>query len=63
MESHNGMKFEKQATRIKRLYTEFKADKIIIDGGGLGIAVIQEMENHLMTKILMNIMNLLEFMI
>lgn len=44
MESHNGMKFEKQATRIKRLYTEFKADKIIIDGGGLGIAVIQEME-------------------
>ena len=44
MESWNGMKIEKQATRLKRLYTEFKADKIIIDGSGVGFSLVEEME-------------------
>lgn len=44
MESWNGMKIEKQATRIKRLFTEFEADKIIIDGAGVGFSLIEEME-------------------
>lgn len=44
IESWNGLKVEKQANRIKRLYTEFQADKIIIDGNGVGFSVIEEMQ-------------------
>lgn len=44
MEAFNGMKPEDQATRIKRLYTEFECDKLIIDGNGNGMSLIDEME-------------------
>ncbi|MDY4127632.1 terminase large subunit domain-containing protein [Peptostreptococcus porci] len=44
MEAFNGMKSEDQATRIKRLYTEFECDKLIIDGNGNGVALIDEMQ-------------------
>lgn len=44
IESHNGMKMESQAIRIKRLDYEFNADKIIIDAQGVGYPLIEEME-------------------
>ena len=43
IEAWNGVKTEDQATRIKRLYTEFECDKLIIDGNGNGVALIDEM--------------------
>ena len=43
MEAFNGLKTEDQARRLKRLYTEFDCDKIIIDGAGNGISLIDEM--------------------
>lgn len=43
IEAWNGVKTEDQATRIKRLYTEFECDKLIIDGSGNGVALIDEM--------------------
>jgi len=44
IEAWNGVKTEDQATRIKRLYTEFECDKLIIDGNGNGVALIDEMQ-------------------
>jgi hypothetical protein len=44
IESWNGVKTEEQATRIKRLFTEFECDKLIIDGNGNGVALIDEMQ-------------------
>lgn len=44
IEAWNGVKTEEQATRIKRLYTEFECDKLIIDGNGNGVALIDEMQ-------------------
>ena len=47
MESYSGMKIEDQAIRLKRLYTEFQCDYQIIDGNGVGFALIEEMQkNH-----------------
>ena len=43
IEAWNGVKTEDQATRIKRLSAEFEADKLIIDGNGNGVALIDEM--------------------
>lgn len=43
IEAWNGVKTEDQAIRIKRLYTEFECDKLIIDGNGNGVALIDEM--------------------
>ena len=40
MESYSGMDVDDQATRIKRLFTEFEADKIIIDAQGVGYSVL-----------------------
>ena len=44
MENHNGLSPEKQAMRLKELYEEFEADKIIMDTNGNGIAVFKEMQ-------------------
>ncbi len=44
MESHNGMTPEKQAIRLKELFEEFEADKLIMDTNGNGIAVFKEMQ-------------------
>lgn len=44
MESHNGMTPEKQAVRLKELFEEFEADKLIMDTNGNGIAVFKEMQ-------------------
>ncbi len=41
MENHNGLSPEKQAMRLKELYEEFEADKIIMDTNGNGIAVFK----------------------
>lgn len=44
VESHNGKSPEYQAMRLKELYQEFNADKIIMDTNGNGIAVFKEMQ-------------------
>ena len=43
MESYNGLSVEDQATRIKRLFTEFECDKLIIDAQGIGYSVLNEL--------------------
>ena len=52
MEAFNGMKSEDQATRIKRLYTEFEGDRIIIDGNGSGVALLDEMQKSSYDKMI-----------
>ena len=44
MENHNGLSPEKQAIRLKELFEEFEADKMIMDTNGNGIAVFKEMQ-------------------
>lgn len=39
-ESHEGETTQKQALRIRRLYEEFSADYIVIDGKGVGAGVV-----------------------
>ena len=43
IESYNGMDVDDQATRIKRLFTEFQADKMIIDAQGVGYSVLSSL--------------------
>ncbi len=43
MESYNGLSVEEQSTRIKRLFTEFNADRIILDAQGIGFSVLNEL--------------------
>ena len=43
MESYNGLSVEDQSTRIKRLFTEFECDKLIIDAQGIGYSVLNEL--------------------
>lgn len=43
MESHNGMDATAQAVRLKQLFIEFEADKMIIDTKGVGLAVFSEL--------------------
>ena len=43
IESYNGMDVDDQATRIKRLFTEFQADKMIIDAQGVGYSVLNSL--------------------
>lgn len=43
MEAYNGLSPEEQSIRIKRLFTEFNADKIIIDAQGIGYSVLNEL--------------------
>lgn len=51
MESYNGLDVEEQAMRIKRLFFEFKCDKIIIDYNGTGFAVLNELMKDTYDKI------------
>lgn len=44
IESHDGMKATDQAIRIKRLFTETKCDKLIIDANGIGYSVLEELQ-------------------
>ena len=39
-ESHEGMTTQKQALRLRKLYEEFDADYIVIDGKGVGAGVV-----------------------
>lgn len=43
IESYNGLSVEDQAIRIKRLFTEFECDKLIIDAQGIGYSVLNEL--------------------
>lgn len=44
IETYNGMTSENQSIRIKQLFYDFEADKIIIDSMGIGISVFQELQ-------------------
>lgn len=46
IESYNGMSSEKQAVRLKQLFEDFDADKIIIDSQALGQTVFQELHKN-----------------
>ncbi|WP_101773507.1 terminase large subunit domain-containing protein [Peptostreptococcus faecalis] len=46
MESHNGLKPEKQALQIKRLFYDFKCDRAVIDAHGVGISVYNELKKE-----------------
>ena len=44
IESYDGsLSVEEQSTRIKRLFEEFEADKLIIDAQGIGYSVLSEL--------------------
>lgn len=46
IESYNAMNSEKQAIRLKQLFEDFDADKIIIDSQALGQTVFQELHKN-----------------
>lgn len=43
MYTYNDMHFEEQALRIKKLYYNYKAKRIVIDGNGMGIGLMDYM--------------------
>lgn len=45
LESHNGMSTNLQALRIKQIYTEFKADVLILDVANAGIGVYDSLSS------------------
>lgn len=44
MEAHNGKDPEYQSLRLKQLFTEFNADKMIVDTNGNGTSVLTELQ-------------------
>ncbi|MCC0764805.1 hypothetical protein IR151_17565 [Clostridioides sp. ES-S-0006-03] len=44
IESHNGLDPEKQALRLKQLFFDFEADKMIVDTNGNGTSVMTELQ-------------------
>ena len=43
IESYNGVNSDKQALRLKQLYQDFDADKLILDATGIGMSVFEAM--------------------
>ena len=43
IETQQGMLIEKQAERLKQLYSEFDCDKMIVDAKNAGVGIIQEL--------------------
>lgn len=43
IENHIGLSSEKQALRIKQLFSDFNADYIILDSNGIGLSVFEEL--------------------